>query len=178
MTRYVAFLRAINVRGRTVRMERLRDLFVSAGFGGVETFIASGNVIFESRSGSIPSLERRIEQALAGALGYPVATFVRRVRDLPAIAQHQPFRAGPEGTPEGNLYIGFLRGPLSPTARCELLHLASAASEFDVRGSEFYWLVRGNLLDAGVSGAALDRLLGPATVRNRNTVVRLAKKFA
>jgi uncharacterized protein (DUF1697 family) len=177
MNRYVAFLRAINVGGRTVRMERLRGVFESVGFGAVETFIASGNVIFESRTGSLEAIERKIERALASALGYEVATFVRRSHDLPAIARHQPFPVDPAGAPDGNIYIGFLRGPLNPAARSELLHLASGACEFDVRGREFYWFVRGNLLDAGVSSAALERLLGPATVRNRNTIVRLAGKY-
>ena len=49
MIRYIAFLRAINVGGRVVTMSRLRDVFVGLGFRGVDTFIASGNVVFESR---------------------------------------------------------------------------------------------------------------------------------
>lgn len=177
MSRYVAFLRAINVGGRTVRMERLRKLFEDAGFSAVETFIASGNVIFESRSGAIPALERKIERTLESSLGYPVAAFVRRAHDLPAVAGHQPFPSSPPDAPDGRIYIGFLRGPLNPAARSELMHLSTSTSSFDVRGSEFYWLVRGNLMDAGISSAALERLIGPATVRNRNTVVRLAKKY-
>ena len=46
MPRLFAFLRAINVGGRTIKMERLRREFEVFGFPGVETFIASGNVIF------------------------------------------------------------------------------------------------------------------------------------
>jgi uncharacterized protein (DUF1697 family) len=50
MPKYVAFLRAINVGGRTVKMGHLRSLFEAMGFSNVETFIASGNVIFDSYS--------------------------------------------------------------------------------------------------------------------------------
>ena len=51
MPRYIAFLRAINVGGRhTVKMDFLRDFFESLGFSNVETFIASGNVVFDSSS--------------------------------------------------------------------------------------------------------------------------------
>ena len=50
MTRYVAFLRAINVGGHVVKMEALRKLFESMGFQRVETYIASGNVIFDSEA--------------------------------------------------------------------------------------------------------------------------------
>ena len=46
MTRYIAFLRAINVSGRRVKMDHVRKLFEALGFSNVETFIASGNVIF------------------------------------------------------------------------------------------------------------------------------------
>ena len=50
MTRYIAFLRAINVGGRTVKMDHLRQLFADLGFAGATTFIASGNVIFASKA--------------------------------------------------------------------------------------------------------------------------------
>ena len=47
-TRYVAFLRGINVGGHRVSMADLRDVFTSLKFGNVDTFIASGNVIFDA----------------------------------------------------------------------------------------------------------------------------------
>ena len=50
MPRFFAFLRAINVGGHNVTMEKLRGLFEASGFKDVETFIASGNVIFTSNS--------------------------------------------------------------------------------------------------------------------------------
>src|SRR5947209_3109353 len=90
--RYVAFLRAINVGGRTVTMERLRALFDSLKLRRVETFIASGNVIFDA-SGAPEALERRIERRLEQALGYEVGTFVRSVEELAAVAAHEPFAA-------------------------------------------------------------------------------------
>ena len=83
MPRLVAFLRAINVGGHTVTMEELRRLFTSLGGKDVETFIASGNVIFNSRSRDIPALEHTIEQRLHAALGYEVATFVRTAGKSP-----------------------------------------------------------------------------------------------
>ena len=76
MSRYIAFLRAINVGGHTVTMDRLRALFTSLGFTRVETFIASGNVIFDTPSRSPTKLESNIEQHLQLALGYEVRTFL------------------------------------------------------------------------------------------------------
>ena len=68
--KYAAFLRAINVGGHIVKMDRLRTLFEAAGFRGAETFIASGNVVFESSRKSAGDLERAIETHLKKALGY------------------------------------------------------------------------------------------------------------
>jgi len=75
MTRYIAFLRAINVGRRTVRMDRLREVFEAAGFDDVATYIASGNVIFAAAEPDPYRLEREIERLLAEAFGFHVDTF-------------------------------------------------------------------------------------------------------
>ncbi len=103
--RYAAFLRAINVGGHTVRMEQLRKLFEGLGLGSVETFIASGNVIFESAVGRA-ALETQIEGALEAALGYPVGTFLRTIPEVAAAARLPPFSSAAE---EGTTYVGFLK---------------------------------------------------------------------
>ena len=83
MFRFIAFLRAINVGGgRTVNMQSLCQVFESLGFSRVTTFIASGNVVFETRTKKTRAFERKIERALKAALGYEVRTFVRAENDL------------------------------------------------------------------------------------------------
>ena len=77
MPRYVAFLRAINTRGRTVKMDRLRSAFASLGLDDVETFIASGNVIFDSDG---EDLTDRIEAALEAEVGFPIPVYARQER--------------------------------------------------------------------------------------------------
>ena len=117
--KYVAFLRAINVGGHTVKMAHLKELFESLDFSNVETFIASGNVVFDSRSNS-KSLERKIEKHLQAELGYEVSTFVRTIEELNRIAAHPAF-SEPEITAEGNiLYVSFTdRPPLNkPLVSC------------------------------------------------------------
>lgn len=69
MKRSLAFLRAINVGGRTVKMTDLRRHFEQAGLREVETFIASGNVLFSSPEDDSKRLEQHIEQHLEQALG-------------------------------------------------------------------------------------------------------------
>jgi uncharacterized protein (DUF1697 family) len=91
VTRYVAFLRAINVGGHTVKMEALRRLFEGLRFAAVSTFIASGNVVFETDEGDPVALEQLIERALHVALGYEVATFLRTDAEVALVAAYAPF---------------------------------------------------------------------------------------
>ena len=97
MARYIAFLRAINVGGRTVKMDRLRELFEAMKFTDVSTFIASGNVVFNAPGKDPVVLETRIEKHLQQSLGYEVATFLRTPSELATMATFEPFPAeGPE----------------------------------------------------------------------------------
>ena len=91
MFRFIAFLRAINVGGgRTVKMQSLRQVFESLGFSKVATFIASGNVVFETTTKEAKTLERKIERALKEALSYEVRTFVREEAELIKIVAYRP----------------------------------------------------------------------------------------
>lgn len=178
MIRYVAFLRAINVGGHIVKMDRLRDLFAALGFSNVETFIASGNVIFEAQDKDAQALERKIEAHLRTSLGYEVATFLRSAPELAAVAQCQPFPAA-ELEAEGNmLYIGFLPAPPDDEARQRLLALRTEIDEFHVHEREIYWLCRKKFSESKVSGAMIEKRAGmPATLRNSTTVRKIAAKY-
>jgi len=122
--KHAAFLRAINVGGHIVKMDHLRALFEAAGFRGVETFIASGNVVFEPSRKSAGDLERAIEIHLKKALGYPVATFVRSMPELAAIVKLEPF--GPESLkPPDSIFVGLLRSAVSKDARRQIAALSN-----------------------------------------------------
>ncbi len=175
-TRHVAFLRAINVGGRTVTMARLGAVFESLGFTGVGTVLASGNVVFESDSRSAAGLERRIEGALERALGYEVRTFLRSPAELRAIVEGDPF--GGERTGGARVHVGFLgRKPTGAAARA-LGEFTTDEDKFRVIGRVLYWLRRGRMSDSDFSGAALEKSLGmAATLRNMNTIERVMAKF-
>ncbi len=178
MPRYVALLRAINVGGHVVKMDRLRALFSGLGFSGVETFIASGNVIFSSPEPDAAALERQVETALSQALGYRVDTFIRTQEELAAIVAHRPFAVEPAAG-AGAIYVTFVARPLSAAARKQIAALGTPSDELACKGREVYWCRHGNLLDSTVSGPEMGKALGgPATMRNRNTIVRLVARLA
>jgi uncharacterized protein (DUF1697 family) len=173
--RYVAFLRAINVGGRVVKMPVLRKIFEALKLAEVETFIASGNVVFTS-SVEAARLEPVIEKRLHEMLGYPVVTFLRSTAEVAAVAAHDPFEAALP--PGGRLYVGFLRETPSPSARSRLRVLATAKDALAVHGRELYWRCAVPSTESTVSGAVLEKVLGqPATLRNVNTIRRLAAKY-
>ena len=174
MPRFVAFLRAVNLGGRTVKMDRLRALFEELGFSNVKTFIASGNVIFESRSRSTEKLEGAIEKRLKEALGFDVATFVRSEAEIRAVEAHQPFSKSDISAPKHSLYVAFLRQ--EPDSRCAkaLFDRRSDFDDFHVNGREVYWLCRGRFSESPTSSNELERILKcSATVRNTTTVRKL-----
>jgi uncharacterized protein (DUF1697 family) len=172
--RYVALLRAINVGGHTVKMDALRSIFEKKlGFSNVSTFIASGNVIFES-PGAADELERRIEAGLAKALGYEVATFLRTPAELTAIAKHRPFDEATVAASHA-LYVAFMPSAPNAESRRRLLAMATDNDLLDVHGRELYWLRRSQVLKSPFSGATIEKSAGkPATARNITTIRKLA----
>lgn len=169
-TRYVAFLRAINVGGRTVAMVELRQAFTTMGFTDVASVIASGNIIFAAAdSDAAADVERLIEAHLQGALGYPVATFVRTPAEVGAIAARRPF-----GPAEGSLQYGLVSEPLGTDAQKALLTLATGADRLSYEGREVAWLRPDPAASKLVNGR-IERAIGaPATFRSATTMRRLA----
>jgi uncharacterized protein (DUF1697 family) len=179
MAKYVAFLRAINVGGHTVKMDQLRRLFEEMGLSNVETFIASGNVIFNSTSRNKKALESKIEGYLQKALGYEVATFIRSIPELADIAGYDPFIGSDPNAPANPLYIAFLGSPPNSESKLKLESCASKIDSFRIHERELYWLLRGKFTESDFSGARLEKTLGmPATVRNITTVRKIVLKYS
>ena len=179
MPKYVAFLRAINVGGHTVKMDHLRGCFEALGFSNVETFIASGNVVFDSPARSTKALERKIEASLLKSLGYAVSTFIRSTAELAAIARYQPFADAELEAAGYTLYVGFMAASPAEAAKKKLLSLATKVDDFHVNGNEVYWLCRTKFSGSEFSGGRLEKILGlSATLRNSTTVRRLAAKYS
>ena len=176
MPAYVAFLRAINVGGANiVKMDRLRKIFEETGASGVETVIASGNVVFSSPSKSEKGLAAKIAARLEEALGYEVATFLRTPAELAAIANRNPFGR----IEEAALYVGFLTGAPAAAAVKALRACTNKVDDFRVSGREVYWLCRTSFSRSTFSGAKIEKILGAATtLRNITTIRRIADKLS
>lgn len=177
MPRFIAFLRAINVGGHIVKMDDLRSMFQSMGFKSVETFIASGNVIFDSKSQNTKSLEEQIENHLEKELGYQVATFIRNPSEITAISRQNPF-SEPEIAEAVALNIALMKEPLNETTLTTLLALKTDVDNFQAIGREVYWLCRKKQSESKFSNAVFEKTLRiKATFRGLSTISKLAAKY-
>jgi uncharacterized protein (DUF1697 family) len=178
MPRYFAFLRAINVGGHTVKMETLRELCGSFGLLEVETFIASGNLIFQSASQEPAALEQKIASGLQSALGYEVATFIRSQAELIEIAEYQAFPPS-DLQAAAAFNIAFLSGPLDEAARDKLAALTTGMDRFVTHKREIYWLCQKKQSESTFSNAVLEKRLGlKSTLRGVSTIRKLAARVA
>lgn len=177
MSRCVAFLRGINLGKRRLPMKELKRHFEDMGFADVATFIASGNVIFETKARDAARLEVQIETQLAKALGYTVDTFLRRDDEVAAVLKAKPFA---DGVPEtGGIYVSFLKQPLPAQQTKGLLASATPADRFCLIGRELYWRREGGVADADIwtSPAVRALKLPTMTMRNITSLQKLAAKF-
>jgi uncharacterized protein (DUF1697 family) len=174
MNKYVAFLRAINVGGHTIiKMTDLKQLFESLGLENVQTYIQSGNVIFESNEEDTASLETKIESQVEKATGYKTMLFVRTIREIQSIANKSPFTAKANET----VHVGFLKEKPDKKHQETLLTFKSDADDFAVNGREVYNL-RYDRDKSIFSNNFIEKILKiPSTTRNMTVIKKIAEKY-
>jgi uncharacterized protein (DUF1697 family) len=94
MTRYIALIRAVNVGGTgKLPMADLKSICEDAGFARVETYIASGNVVFESKTAA-SKVKAELEARLLEYAGKPIGVMVRTAAEMRAVLKANPFGDG------------------------------------------------------------------------------------
>jgi uncharacterized protein (DUF1697 family) len=174
--RYVAFLRGMNLGGRRIKNDELRDELEALGFADVACFRASGNVIFAVEKGDEDDLTVQIEAGLADALGYAVPVFLRSATELLAIVSHDPFQPALIKKSAGKLQVALL--PEAPHSKAEKEALAYASDEdrLAIEGRQLYWLPSGGISDSDLDLKAIEAALGPWTMRTKGTIDQIAAK--
>jgi uncharacterized protein (DUF1697 family) len=169
MPRYVAFLRGVSPMN--AKMPVLKSCFEAEGFSDVRTLLSSGNVVFNARSSSLATLERRAEKAMQSELGRSFGTIVRSAEYLQDFIESDPF-AEFSLPPTAKRVVTFLRSPAEP--KLDLPIERDGASILKFTGSE--------VLAAYVPGpkgpvfmALLERTFGTnITTRTLDTVRKCA----
>jgi uncharacterized protein (DUF1697 family) len=173
--RYAALLSAVNVGKRKVPMGELRELLTGLGYGGVQTYLASGNAVFGA-AGAPGEAEVKIAAALEERFGFAVPTLVRDGAYLAAVIAHCPF---PAGEVEGRqLHAIFHSAQVGAERYADLDAEAFLPEEFRLGDRVMYLHLPdgiGRSALAAALGRPASRLKGVvATGRNWNTVKALA----
>jgi uncharacterized protein (DUF1697 family) len=172
-TRYVAFLRGINVGGKNpIRMPALKACFEEQGFADVSTYIASGNVLF-SAGGADATLTRRIERALAAAFGYPASIVLRSRAQMADVVQGAPrgFGAKPR---EYRYDVWFLKPPLAEADALAAVPTREGVDRIQAGDGVLYV----SRLIARAAESRVTRVIGKPvyqslTIRNWNTTTKV-----
>lgn len=158
-------------------MADLRRPFESLGYSEVQTYIQSGNVIFETPDTIIKNLETEIEQALQTALGFSVPTFIRTGSELNEVAGYQPF---PDGSvaPDAQVRVSFFKQTPSTIKQDKLLAYKNEVDGFHFNGRELYWLWRKQKGASSFSNTRVEKILGQqGTQRNISVIQKILVKF-
>lgn|SRR5262245_27375447 len=169
VTAYIALLRAVNVGGTgKLPMAELKAMCEAAGHANVRTYIASGNVVFESAS-SEARIKAELEAALAAYAGKAVGVLIRTADEMADVLASNPF---PQAPPNKTVAI-FLDEPPAPEALKAVT--GRMGEEIALGGArEIYVHYR--------NGLGRSKLRIPAarmgTARNINTIAKLAAMAA
>jgi len=156
-----------------VTMEALRAAFEALGFGRVQTFIASGNVVFDHTARNLPALERKIEAHLKDAFGFEIDTFVRSLGEIARIVAHAAF----DGSATTEV-VGFLREAPDAAALKAVQAMSTEVDRLLVQGRELVWTSDHRQSESVFSNAAFERALKMrSTFRGVSTLRKLLGKF-
>ena len=174
MTRYIAFLRAINVSGHgVIKMEKLRELFEEMKLKNVQTYIQTGNVIFDSTEKDLVKLTNKIEKHLHNSLNYEVKTMLRTFSDLEKIIKNNPFKEI-KLDKEIHLYLSVLHGEPDIDSKKLLISLSDDIATFKIKDREVYTHYKRSNAKHPFSNSFVEKKLKvAATTRNWSVISKI-----
>lgn len=175
MTQFVALLRGINVGGNNlIKMAELKACFEQQGFENVATFIASGNVLFETQSPAGPKLTSRIEAVLEKTFDYRASIVLRSAKQLEDTLRRAPKGFGTD--PAKYRYdVLFLKEPLTAAVALKSVPTKEGVDAVFAGPGALYF----SRLVKKATQSRLGKIVGTPvyksmTIRNWNTTTKLA----
>jgi uncharacterized protein (DUF1697 family) len=176
MPSYVAFLRAVNVGGRFVKMAGLRVALEDAGFTDVATHIQSGNVFVRSGRRSCAAVATEMSTVLEEFAGFAVpCVVITPVRLRAALAQVD---AVPPFLPGAKRYLAFADGPVPAPAAAQLDAWDAPGERCLVLGSQILAEMTAGFQNTKLTNARIERITGRTTTwRDLNVVRAIDEKW-
>ena len=172
MTIYIALLRGINVGGHNmIKMADLKQLMGTMGLNNVQTYIQSGNIVFESDKES-DELSQQIERQIKDTFGFSVPVILRTSTEWELIIDNCPYPL--ESLVEGeSIHLALLSDMPSQEALNKLQKFQNEVDQYDVQDKDIYLFLRQNFRDSKLP-LQLQKLGVSATIRNWKTTMKLA----
>ncbi len=171
---YIAFLRGINVGGRTIKMAELKSCFEGVGFRNVQTVLQTGNVIFESAEYSEDDLSSQIESLLSNTFNYPAKILVLKPERLAQILDQNPL-----GALNGyHQYVVFTKNGFQTEIIAGCGSLDAETESVEAGSNVVYWRVKKGLTLDSVFGKYMAKAANQEfmTARNVNTLNKILAK--
>lgn len=166
----MAFLRGINVGGNhIIKMAELRSVLEEIGMRSVQTYIQSGNFLFDSHEPAA-ELEGRFEERLAFAFGFPVPTLIRSAEEMQDIIARCPYSFAALSDKQ-SIHLALLKHPPTEEEIRAIPDLETGSDEYWIDGRELYYYFSQSMLDSKLP-KKLGKI-GPATMRNWKTILKM-----
>ena len=182
MPTYVVLLRAVNVGGTgKLPMADFRKLLEKLGFTKVETYIHSGNAVFDA-PGSAAVVARAVAAAIEKHMGAPVGVLIRTRAELARAIAANPFAA--EASADGaRVHAVFLSAPPVTDASAALDRIVAQyparRDRWHLADDTLYLHLPDGAAETKFTAKTLDRLLAATTTaRNWKTVLKLHEMSA
>lgn len=180
MPAYVAMLRGVNVTGHnSIKMEQLRGLCDGLGFQKVETYVQSGNIIFQAKIENPAVLSKQIGGSILDSFGFEIPVIVRTSNEMKNVVANNPFLKEKD-VDSSKLHVTFLREATQKGSLKTLEKLATSQDRFYLASREIYLYCPGGYGRTKLSNNAIEKALSViATTRNwstTNTLLAMVSK--
>lgn len=170
----ISMLRGINVGHQNqIRMAELKSLYESLGFSSVQTYVQSGNVVFESSDHNQNAATSIIEAALEQKYGSQIPVLIRTVEDFQHLIDANPFTHG-RSEDRTKLHVTFLYRRPSEENIAKITGFKDPIDEFFLEDMEVFLFCPNGYGRTKLSNTFFEKKLAvAATTRNWNTVTTL-----
>ena len=176
MLTYIAMLRGINVSGhKTIRMEDLRTLCSGLGFHNVETYVQSGNIVFQTPIRNPAALSKRIGEKILQSFGFDAPVIVRTSKQMRKVITNNPFLKE-KNVDSSKLHVTFLSETPQERSLKKLETLSTNPDRFYAAPQEIYLYCPSGYGKTKLSNVAIEKALSVrATTRNWKTTNTLSE---
>jgi len=176
MTTYISILRGINVGGhKKIKMDILKQLYFELGYINVQTYIQSGNVIFQTMDSDTIAVEKKITKQILKVTGLEVPVLVLKLDELKQIVENNPFTLDSTKN-TASFHVTFLSAIPDTTSVEKLKSTDNGADQFELLDKVIYVYCPTGYGNTKLTNTFFEnKLKVTATCRNWKTVNELVR---